>query len=303
MSFTAIENNPIQVNLLTAANDTGWVLPGDNTAVHSTCNSGFITLTTYSIISGHSYTISYTINSVNTGYVQCFLGNTGGIQHISSGIITEFITATNNDPVKFFSNANCSIQSFNIIDTTTDDSLTIVYSNINKKWSDFRTIFPDFGWSLFENTITAFKGQIFLHLNGSDNTNNFFGVPYQSSIKVVFSNNPEIINNFDVLSYQSNMLLVSTQGGITTSTGQQTTLIDDDFKKTVLSDGVTSVTVFQNQNVYSASLLNDEFSDVINGEPMQGNFIIVELQTVDGSTPLKLFSMAMKTARKWIGNR
>lgn len=300
--YTAIENNNIQVNLLTASNDTGWSVDG-NIATHVACNSGDLPLLNYPVISNHVYQITYTVLTISGGEVNVIVGGTSGTSHTTPNIYIDTITAGNTNPVQFNSNANCSIELFYISDVTVVDPITIVYAALNKKWSDFRTIYPDFGWSLFENTITAKDGQLYFHENGTDNTNNFYGVAYQTFIQAVFANNPTVIHTFDVLSYQANMLLTSTQGGITTPTGQQTTLIDTDFIKAAYTDGVTSLTVYQNQNVYSASLLGNELDSTINGEPMQGNYIIVQLQTVDGSSTLKLFTMAIKETRKYIGNR
>jgi hypothetical protein len=303
MSTIAIENNNIQINLLTACNQTGWNLPGDGTAVHTMCNAGLITNFEYPVTAGQTYQVGWVAVSCSSGNVQLQTPGSNGVAKTAAGVFVENVTPTANGFVQFYSNANCVITGFTIANITNQTGTTIVYSAINKKWSDFRTFYPDFGWSLFENTITAYQGQLYFHENGTNNTNNFYGTAYQSIIETVFAKNAEIVNTFDVLSYQANMLLVTTQGGIRTPLGQQTTLVDTDFRKAMLTDGVTSVTVYQNENVYSASLLNDENDDVINGTPMMGNYIIVAMQTVDGSTALKLFSMSMKTSRKFIGNR
>lgn len=301
--YTAVENTPIVVNMLIAAQDTGWSLPGDGTADHVVCNPGYLTLLNYPVIAGHQYTLAYTITAINTGYVQGFAGTTGGTQHTTPGVIVETITAASGGSIQFYSNANCTITLFSIKDVTIVDPLTIVYSATNKKWSDFRTIYPDFGWSQFENTITAKDGQLYFHENGTNNTNEFYGIPYQSILQVVFAKNATIIKSYDVLSYQCNMLLVSTQGGITTSLGQKTTLINSDFVKAKLSDGVTSTTIYQYDNVYSASFWNDEAGDVVNGDPLRGNYIVVELVTVYGSSIMEIFSVSVKQSRSFIGNR
>lgn len=300
--LTAIENNPIVTSLVTAVNDTGWSMSG-NQSIHVVCNSGYINLLNYPITPGHTYLLTYTIVSISSGYVQSFVGNTGGTHYTTPQIVQDTLVSSNSDPVRIYSNANCTIEYFNIKDITIVDGVTLVYSMLNKKWSHFWSAMPDFGVSLFESNITMYQGGMWFQLNGSDNTNNWYGVQYQSIVKAVFAKNPGIIHTFDVLSYQANQLLVSTQGGITTPLGQQTTLIQSDFIKAKLDDGTLTSTVYQYDNVYSASFWNDDNDDPVNGSPMRGNYIIVELQTVDGSSLLKLFSESVKQSRAFIGNR
>jgi len=300
--FTAVENTPITVNLVTQANYTGWSVDG-SFGTHSSCQSGAITLSQYSLKAGHTYQVAWVVVSISSGYVQLQVPGATGVSQTGTAIVVDTVTPTSNGNLTFYSNGNCTITGFSVQDITSTVGTTIAYSAINKKWSSFRTFYPDWGWSLYENTITAYNGQLYFHENGTNSTNNFYGTSYQSIIAAVFNKNSEIVNSFDVLSYQANMLLTSTQGGIVSSTGQQTTLIDTDFIKACYTDGVTTVTVYQNDNVYSASLLNDENEDVINGANLRGNYIIVSMQTVDGSTILKLYSMSMKRSRKFIGNR
>lgn len=301
--FTALENIPITVNLVNQINYTGWSLPGDGTAVHSSCQTGNITLSQYPVKVGQTYQVAWVAVAVTSGNVQVQTPGSNGVSQTASGIYVDTVTPTSNGYLSFYSNGNCTISGFTIQNITSTVGTTIVYSAINNKWSDFRTFYPDWGWSLYENTVTAYKGQLYFHENGTNNTNSFYGTAYQSIIQAVFNKNPSIINTFEVLSYQANQLLVSTIGGITTPLGQQTTLIDTDFIKQTLSDGINKVIIYQANNVYSASLLNDSNDDTINGDKMRGNYIIVELVTVDGSSILKLFSMNMKTARSYIGNR
>lgn len=303
MSFNAIENNPIIVDLTVYANYTGWVNNADGTATHSSCQSGNNTLDNYPVVAGHTYFITYTLISNSGGYTQTFAGSVGGTQYTTAQIIEDTITATTNDPIKIFSTASCQVGFFNIKDITISDGICVVYSMLDKTWSHFWSAQPEFGVSLFESNITSFQGGIWFQLNGSQNTNSWYGVSYQSIIKAVFAKNPAIINSYDVLSYQANQLLVSTQGGITTPLGQQTTLIDTDFIKAKLSDGTISTTVYQYDQVYSASFWNDENGDTVNGDPLRGNYLIVELTTVDGSSLLELFSLSVKSARSFIGNR
>lgn len=303
MSYSAVKNNPIIVNLLTAANDTGWSLPGDGTAVHVTCNSGYNNLLNYPVKSGRSYTFTFTIISINAGYVAAFVGGAGGIHYTAPAIVVETLTATADGIIRLFSNANCTVQQFNVKDVTVDDPATIVYSPGNRKWSDFRQLYPDFGFSLYEFTILAKEGALYAQQNGSESRNFFFGVQYQSSIKFADAKLPAELKSYNSIALQSNQLLVTTAAGITTSLGQVSSLIDQDFLKSALDDGVSAINVYSQVGIYSASFLKDQNQDLINGDQLAGNYIIIELVTETGNKPLQLFSIAINASQKHIGTR
>ncbi len=304
MSYSAIENTPIVVNLLQSANDTGWSVDG-TTATHVACNSGLVTLLNYPVTAGHTYQVSYIVPSISGGNVQLRAGFTNGIARTTPNIYVENITPVEDGVIQFYSNANCTLTSFNIVDTTNKVGTTIVFSMNNQKWSDFRNQYPDFGWSIYTKTIMGYNGQLYAAQNGGGgNTNNFFGVQYQSKIKFVEAKNPAIIKDFEAINYQANMLLVTTLNGIVSSNGQVSTLIDTDFIKQRLAAGGLTVINYQVDNVYSASLLGDQNDEnVVNGAGMRGNYLIVELITEDGSTPLQLFSVAARTRYVPIGSR
>lgn len=305
--FTAIENNPIIVDLLAQARTTGWTVDGV-IATHDSCNAGNIPLFNYPVIGANSYQISYIVLSISGGNVQPQTPGSNGISRTTPGLYVETITPTANGFVSFYSNANCAITGFNISNITNSKGVTIVYSPFtppNGKWSDFRTLYPDFGWSLYTRTIYAYQGALHMSDNGgtSGSTNNFFNTQYQSSIKFVEAKNPGVVKDFEALNYQANMLLVSTIDGIQSSLGQVSTLIDTDFIKQNLQDGNLSVTIYDKDGVYSASFLNDENEDIVNGSTLRGNYLIVELITNDGSTPMTLYSLAVRSKYVPLGMR
>ena len=302
-TFSAIENNNIIVNLPIAANDTGWsILPG-GIAQHVSCNTGNITLLNFPIVAGHTYEITYTILTISGGFVRSMAGGVSGSSNTTPDIIIDTIITENTDPIQLRSDANCTVELLNVKDITLDDAITAIYSALNKNWSDNRTLYPDFGLSIYERTILSKDGDIYYQQNGSDDRNNFFGTAYQSSIKFVDAKNADSISGFESLNYQANMLLITTQDGITTSLGQVSTLIDTDFIKEKLQSAGLEVISYQKDNVYSASFLPDSNEDAVNGSPLRGNYCIVELITVDGSTPLKLLSVEVKTSHIPIGAR
>ncbi len=82
-----------------------------------------------------------------------------------------------------------------------------------------------------------------------------------------------------------------------------TTLIDTDFIKQTLESAGLQVIIYDNYEVFSASLQNDENQDVVNGDKLRGNYLIWELITVDGSTPLVFSSIGVKLKRVFLGSR
>lgn len=305
MSYSAFENTPIIVDLLIAANDTGWSLNGDGTASHVSCNSGYITLLNYPAVAGHTYTITYTVNSISGGYVQAFAGGAGGTQITTPEIVVETITAGADGTIQLFSNAVCQVQLFNIVDVTVDgDPVTIVYATKNRKWSDNRTTNPAMGLSLYERTLQiAQNGAIYVQQVGSESRNNFFGVQYDSTIKLVDAEKGALLKTYNSIALQAAQLMVTTDGGITTSLGQVSSLIEQDFLKSALNDGVSSINVYDQVGVYGASFLRDQNQDIINGDALAGNYIIVELITTKSAMPLRLFTVAINDSQKKIGNR
>ncbi len=309
MSYSALKNIPIIVNLLDVAVDTGWSVDADTgIARHVVCNNGKIRLTGYTLVSGVTYQVSYSVLSISAGDVQMQAGDTQGIFRSTPGNYVETITASGVDPVLvFYSDANCEIKAFNIRNTANDTSNTqentIVYYTKGHKWTDFRTMTPDVGFSIDTDMVTMHYGLMYLHKNGSADRNNFYGTQYQSIIKGVDAVDPAVVKDYETLNYQANMLLVSTISGIVSSLGQVTTLIDTDFIKQELEANGVTVTSYDNENVYSASFLGDENEDVVNGSGMRGLYLEWELITVDGSSPMILFSVGVESRRVFLGAR
>lgn len=299
MSYNAIENNPILVDLLVACNDRGWSQDGVS-AFHVVCNAGIIELLQYPVTAGQAYEVSYIVVSISSGNVQLRAGGTNGIARTTANIYVEQITPASDGGVTFYSNANCEITAFNIRPVSTASGVTIVYSAINNKWSDFRTFYPDFGWSIYTKTITGYNGQLYSHDNGGNSANNFYGTQFQSTIQIVEAKDPALIHDYQVLSYQANMLLVSTLDGILSSNGQVSTLIDTDFIKSELASNGYEVTQYQVDNVYSASFTGDQNSD---SEGLRGWWLLVTLVTDYGSTPLELFSIGVRSRGVALGGR
>lgn len=304
MGYTTLQNTPIDIDLLIAGNSRGWSIDGSD-AVHETCNSGEITLLSYPITPGISYQFSYLVKSIDSGYLQARLGGATAPNDTIAGYKTVTITATTNAPLSFFSNANCRISVFDIKIATDIFVLkskeTVAWSEQINKWTSFRSYNPDCGFSLFANLFTLKDGIAYVHQLG-DTRNNFYGQQYKS----IFQFTSNILlgqpKTFESISYEANQLMITTEDGITTSLGQVSELVDADFLKTVLDDGVTQVNVYDEEGIYSAGFWRDKSVDIINGDCLKGSWIVIELVTTSNGA-LNLQNILVNSVESKIGSR
>lgn len=304
MSYTTLENTAISIDLKVAGNSRGWIVDGTD-AVHETCNAGEILLSTYPIVPGLQYQFSYQIKSINSGYVQPRLGGAVSANQTTTGYKTATITAVNANPLSFFSNANARISVFDIKLITEVNILksedTIAWDEVNNKWAGFRTYNPECGFSLFANMFTCKDGRWYVH-QLSNVANNFYGEQYDSIFKFVSNVQEAQPKTFESLSYDANQLLITTVDGITTSLGQISELIDVDFLKTILDDGVDTVNIYDSEGIYSAGFMRDKNTDIVNGDVLKGTYIMVELKTI-GNGQLRLHNVLVNSVNSPIGSR
>lgn len=304
MGFTTLQNTPITIDLLQQGNSRGWSIEGGS-AIHETCNAGAIRLLNYPIMAGVQYQFSYTIDYINSGNLRAKLGNVNGVLRTTAGFFTETITAVNSDNLEFYSNANAKLSPITIqiiTNTFTDKSTnTIAWSEKVNKWQSYRGYNPDYGFSMFTNLFMQLKGITWVS-NAQAPRNSFFGVQYNSIFKFTANENQVQTKTFESINYDSNQLLITTTDGITTSLGQISELIEVDFLKTVLDDGITTINVYNNEGIYSAGFLRDKNIDINNGDVLKGTNIVVELvTTTDGA--LRLKNILVNSVQSPIGSR
>lgn len=308
MSLIIQQNTPTIVDLANEARSTGWSI-NSGVAHHETCNDGIISLRPdfYSILEGLSYTISYTILNYVSGTVQLHIGDTLGAVRTSNGEYVETLTATGDDPlVYFFSNGNLDLVTFNIRDNTSDISIkqrnTIAYDENNNKWGSYFSYTSELGFSMFTDLFTVKEGRIYKHDPDKLPRNNIYGIQYQTVINLPFNVNQGQPKTFESLSYESNMLLITTTDGIKTSLGQVSELIDDDFIQQTLVDGATNLVIYDREGIYSASFKRDKREDINFGSVLKGTFITVELITT-ATGQLKLKNVVSNSVPSKIGTR
>jgi hypothetical protein len=307
MSYSALENTAISVDIVNQASiDTGWIVNGIQ-GVHSSCNAGKIRMIGFPITLGQSYTVTYKVDSISGGNVQLVFGSVAGTAVTVSGFVTQTFTPTTTDAY-FYSNANCAIELVNIQTGQTPISNmqqnSIAYSQKSEKWVSFYTFVPDIGGALNTKVYTANQGQIYVHESGSLQRNNFYGTQFQSILQFVDAAQPTLPKTFQSISIQANELMITTSEGITTSLGQISELASVDFVKSYLSDGISSVNVQAVEGVYSANFLRDINSPdgLLDGDCLRGNYLIVSLiSTTNGE--LTLYTVNVVSQHSPIGAR
>lgn len=305
MSYTAIENNPILINLTDVARSTGWTVNGTK-AVHSSCNAGGIYLLGYPLTIGKSYEYTYDIESVGSGSIETFLGTNHGAVFTTPQFVHETVVA-NGAQLYIYATGNCTISNFviRLVQVVTDNKAqnTISFSEKTKKWVSFYSYIPEMAMSMFTKIYSGFNGDVYVHEIGSDDRNRFYGVQYQSIIQFVDNVAPAVPKTFMSLSMQCNELMITTTDGITTSLGQVSELASVDFIKDFLTDGISQVNVQAIEGVFAANFLRDKNSGgLLNGDSLRGNYCIIELISTNAQS-LALYTINVVSRKSPIGSR
>lgn len=279
MPTTVIQNTATQINLLDFVNDNGWSFNG-NQLVHESCNIGTIYNKTL-FQANTPYTINIKILSISGGYLQVDFGSftqqytTAGLKQISVN------STTPNPRIILRSDANTVVEVISVKDETVVDKTNsqdnIVYSFDAQKWTRYDNYYPDFGMSMFTNLYSFKDGQMYSHTD-KVNKVRFYGQQFQSRIK--FQEVQPKVVSYQGIKIECNKLLITTEDGITTSLGQVSDLIADDFEMFNLDDGVTQVDVYDFEGNYRANFLRAK-PDLIDGDRLKGRYITIELTTKD----------------------
>ena len=302
---TAIQGTPISIDLTQLALSSGWTVSGV-TATHDNCNPGSLYLLNYNLIPGATYTYSYQIVSITSGYVQALLGSSCGTQYTTAQTVTETIVA-NGTQFSFYANGACTIELFSIgvvaqITSQTSQN-TMSYSerlrsaHNTDKWM-FYTYIPDNAFSIFTSTFSFNYGLPYFHEQGSYSRCNFYGVQYAGIVNFSSNEQPTRVKTFLSLNYQANQLLTSPS--IFTSLGQQSQLFSGNFLQATYNNGTQ---VYSNEGLYKASFLRDMNVDLYNGSQLKGNWMTVELLATSPSTPLQLYTVELEYAHSAQGIR
>lgn len=302
-----LQNTPATTDLTVYGLTTGWSFSG-NVATHEDGNDGSIFLDAFDLVAGRTYEISFNIVSISGGYLRAYAGDTASpTQHTTAGFKTETLLASGTSPeFRFFSNANVVVEVFNIRDTAQSSALkqtnSIAFSEKSNKWTDYRTFNPDIAFSMFTKLFSFKQGVQYVHDPQSGNRNSFYGNQYKTIVKIPFNGQPTQTQTFQSVALQNNQLMITTTDGITTSLGQVSELYEWNFEKARLIQGATEVVIYEHEGVYSASFLRNKTEDIVNGSVLKGNYLVVEMQTVNTGI-LKLFTASVHSSPSRIGSR
>ena len=81
------------------------------------------------------------------------------------------------------------------------NSKTISFAERTDGWTSLKSFLPESGFSVSGDYYTFYLGEIYQH-NANLLRNNFYGTQYESSIKLIFNDEPSLIKNFNTLNYE-----------------------------------------------------------------------------------------------------
>lgn len=302
-----IAGSTLSINLTEQGKSTGWSTDGVK-ATHINCNYGCIKLKDAQLTAGTSYTITFNVLSINSGYVNVSIGDSVSSNFTTVGFKTIVLTASGDNILKVCSNANTTIELIAIKNNTVDTSLkqnsTVAYAQTLGKWTSFYNFVPDSGCSLFINLYTYKNGLTYIHNPQDTNRAEIYGTQYYPYVKAIFNQAPTVQKMFQSINMNSGTLMVTETSGVKTSLGQLSELKEKDFLQHTLSDGVNTVNVYNKDGIYLARFVRDSQSDggLNFGNILKGNYITVDLYAPDPDT-LQLLSVSVKSVPSVINVR
>jgi len=282
--YTTAQDTPLLINFQELLNDRGWVLDGE-TATHFPCNTNTrISLVTYDIEPNVDYTVSFQITEMSDSPLLRVGFDTPLYTYTTPQSVTiEISTADSGKQLTFWGNGYIVIKVINIQregeEDLTESKNTITYSEKDNKWVSFRTYRPEKGFSMFTDMFTYKNGNLWIHREG-ETRNNFYDTQYKTRVK--FPVGAISVKNYQSVAIHSNNLMVTTLDGITTQLGHVSDLIETDFNT--------------REGIHYANFLRDKITGMVDGDRLRGRFLVMELETVDGSKKLQLFKVCVKSA-------
>ena len=96
------------------------------------------------------------------------------------------------------------------------NSTTVSFQENVRGWTSFKTYVPESSGSCSGDYYSFNKGEIYLHHDNTVSRNEFYGVPNESAITLLFNDAPSTIKNFETISYEGTQarITATTESGV-----------------------------------------------------------------------------------------
>tara|TARA_R110002020_G_scaffold127405_1_gene285834 strand:+ start:1680 stop:7868 length:6189 start_codon:yes stop_codon:yes gene_type:complete len=113
--------------------------------------------------------------------------------------------------------------------TLDNPATTISFNEASKGWVSFKSFLPEAGVSISGNYITAKSYKIWDHYRDDVSYNNFYDTQYESTINVLFNDQPSSIKSFKSINYEGSQARVNqyTESTVTDAAGNTLTDLAD----------------------------------------------------------------------------
>lgn len=155
--------------------------------------------------------------------------------------------------------------------------MTFAFSETRNCYVSFYDYYPEWICNAGNLIITWKNGELWAH-NNTTTYSNFYGTQYSPSIKLVFNDHQNIKKHFNTITTLGNTTWVAeTQGDINTNLGQQSKLIQSDFRV--------------KDDKYHASFKRDALSTggLYNGNVLKGTWLEMNLKPVNPQNLVDLY--------------
>ena len=120
-----------------------------------------------------------------------------GITNISDKGMSTFFKENLSNSENIIGSYNEDKDTYNL----TFNGKTVSFSESVKGWTSLKSFLPENGFSVSGDYYTIYLGELYQH-NQNLLRNFFYGVQYDSSIKLIFNDEPSLIKNFNTLNYE-----------------------------------------------------------------------------------------------------
>ena len=101
--------------------------------------------------------------------------------------------------------------SFESYDNLISFHKTLSFSENSKGWISFKSFLPESGVSINNNYYTFLNGDMYRH-HYNQKRNMFYGIQYDSSLTVLFNDNPSTVKSFATINYEGTQARITSRG-------------------------------------------------------------------------------------------